>query len=392
MLRQTPDWLAQEVETIKNQGLYRQLRTISPSQTSGKSYIDGMKSIVASSNNYLGLAEDQRLTDEAVKIMKEYGVGSTGSRLTTGNTIWHEKLEQRIAEFKKDEAALVFSSGYLANIGVISSLAGEGDMILSDQLNHASIIDGCRLSKAKTSIYRHINMEDLREKLMHSQHYRRRFIVTDGVFSMDGDIAPLREIKTLAHIYNAYVIVDDAHSTGVLGENGRGTGDHFDVAVDVTIGTFSKSIGTEGGFVSGSRSLIDYLRNRARSYIFQTALPPSIMAATIKAIDIIESSPQLQVHLQHLSRSIRNEFLDYGFNVRGEQTPILPIVIGDTEQAMAFSRELEKNGVFAPAIRPPSVPQRESRIRMTVMATHTEEDIQQICKAFYKVGKQLEVI
>ncbi|WP_396265715.1 aminotransferase class I/II-fold pyridoxal phosphate-dependent enzyme [Halobacillus shinanisalinarum] len=317
MLRLTHEWLEQEVDLIKDQGLYRQLRTISP--PSAKSYIDGSESIIASSNNYLGLAGDKRLTDEAVAIMKEYGVGSTGSRLTTGNTIWHEKLEKRIAEFKKEEAALVFSSGYLANIGTVSSLAGLNDTILSDQLNHASIIDGCSLSKAKTCVYRHMDMEDLREKLIHSQQFKRRFIVTDGVFSMDGNIAPLREIKVLAEKYDACVIVDDAHATGVLGKSARGTADHFDVPVDVTVGTFSKSIGTEGGFVAGSRPLIDYLRNRARPFIFQTALPPSMMAATIKAIDIIESSPELHIHLQHLSRFIRAELLDYGFDVRGNK-------------------------------------------------------------------------
>ncbi|WP_245804701.1 8-amino-7-oxononanoate synthase [Halobacillus hunanensis] len=392
MLRLTHKWLEQEVDAIKNQGLYRQLRTISPSSRSKKSYIDGKENIMASSNNYLGLAGDKRLTDEAVTIMKEYGVGSTGSRLTTGNTIWHEKLEQRIAEFKNEEAALVFSSGYLANIGVISSLAGSEDIILSDQFNHASIIDGCRLSKAKTSVYRHTDMEDLEVKLIHNQHFRRRFIVTDGVFSMDGNIAPLREIKVLAEKYDAYIIVDDAHATGVIGKNGRGTADHFDVPVDVTVGTFSKAIGTEGGFVAGSRPLIDYLRNRARSFIFQTALPPGIMAATIKAIDIIESTPELQSHLQHLIHLIRTELLDYGFDIRGEHTPILPVIIGESEKSMYFSKALEKEGIFAPAIRPPSVPNGESRIRMTIMAAHTEQDIQQICKTFYNVGKKLEVI
>ncbi|WP_347553198.1 8-amino-7-oxononanoate synthase (plasmid) [Pseudalkalibacillus hwajinpoensis] len=392
MIGQSYKWLEQEVDLVKEKGLYRQLRTISPSDSSNKANVDGVEYLMASSNNYLGLAADKRLVDAAITAMKKYGIGSTGSRLTTGNTNLHEKLEKRIADFKKDEAAIVFSSGYLANIGTVSSLAGKGDVILSDQLNHASIIDGCRLSQAKSMVYRHMDMKDLREKLIYSQHYKRKFIITDGVFSMDGDIAPLGEIKELAEKYGAYVIVDDAHSTGVLGKNGRGTADHLKVSVDVTVGTFSKSIGTQGGFVTGSRSLIDYLRNKARSFIFQTALPPSTIAATLKSIDIIESQPELQMDLQQKVHLLRDELLGFGFDLRGRETPIFPIIIGETNKAMDFSKRLEKDRIFAPAIRPPSVPYGGSRIRMTIMATHTEQDIQQISKTFYKVGKELEVI
>ncbi|SEH57235.1 8-amino-7-oxononanoate synthase [Halobacillus karajensis] len=392
MIGKTHKWLDKEVDLIKEKGLYRQLRTISPSGSSNKANVDGVEYLMASSNNYLGLAKDRRLVDTAIKTLKSYGVGSTGSRLTTGNTNLHKKLEKRIAAFKNDEAAIVFSSGYLANIGTLSSLAGKEDVILSDQLNHASIIDGCRLSHAKSIIYRHVDMEDLREKLIYSQHYKRKFIITDGVFSMDGNIAPLGEIKELAEKYGAYIIVDDAHSTGVLGENGSGTADHLKVPVDVTVGTFSKAIGTQGGFVTGSRALINYLRNKARSFIFQTALPPSTIAATLKSIDIIESKLELQMELQQKVHLLRDELLEFGFDLRGGETPIFPIIIGNTNKTIDFSKRLEKEGIFAPAIRPPSVPKGESRIRLTIMATHTERDIQQISKAFYQVGKELEVI
>ncbi|WP_093045147.1 8-amino-7-oxononanoate synthase [Thalassobacillus cyri] len=388
---QSENWVEKEIELIKERGLYRKFRTIE-SIPSPQVKIEGIEMIMASSNNYLGLSGDQRLIDAAIKAIKSYGVGSTGSRLTTGNTVWHGRLEERLAQFKQEEAALVFSSGYLANVGVISSIAGKGDVILSDQLNHASLIDGCRLSKAKSVIYRHVDCKDLEEKLKHSQAYQRRFIVTDSVFSMDGNIAPLQEIVTLAKNYQAFVIVDDAHATGVIGENGRGASEHCNTEIDITIGTLSKAIGTEGGFVTGSKTMIEFLRNQARSFIFQTALPPGSIAATLKAIDIIETNRNLQERLHRWIHRLRNQLTDYGFDVRGDGTPIVPVVIGEADKAVQFSELLETEGVFAPAIRPPTVPEGESRIRMTVMAAYEEKQIKQICQAFYKAGKELGVI
>ncbi len=261
-------WLLGRLDAVKRDGLYRTLRT---QETALKT--KGQKRQTWASNDYLGLSKDERLITAAQTALSRFGAGSGGSRLTTGNTVWHEKLEQTISDFKQTEAALLFSSGYLANIGVLASLPQKGDVILSDQLNHASIVDGCRLSKAETIVYRHIDMDDLEKKLASVQTRNRRFIVTDGVFSMDGTIAPLDRIMALAKQYQAFVIADDAHATGVLGENGGGTSDYFGVCPDVVIGTLSKAVGTEGGFAAGSNIFIDFLLNQARTFIFQTAFP-----------------------------------------------------------------------------------------------------------------------
>ncbi|MFB4164068.1 8-amino-7-oxononanoate synthase [Alteribacillus sp. JSM 102045] len=391
MIKPAYSWADQQINELKKRGLYRTLRT-SESVPSSAVEIEGKEMLMVSSNNYLGLAADQRLITEASKTMKQYGVGSTGSRLTTGNSMWHEQLEKRIACFKKEEAAIVFSSGYLANIGVISALAQDGDIILSDELNHASLIDGCRLSKAKTMIYRHVDMNDLERKLKQARESQRRFIVTDSVFSMDGNLAPLPEIKELADKYNAFIIVDDAHATGILGENGRGSTEHFNVRVDITIGTFSKAIGTEGGFAAGSHTLIELLRNKARSFIFQTALPPGTIAATIKSIDIIEEEKSLIESLRSNIKKLQKQLDDTGFHIMEQPTPILPVLIGEAQQAAAFSNHLEREGVFAPAIRPPTVPQGKSRIRLTIMASHTEAQIQQVCQAFYTTGRKMGML
>ncbi|WP_240904073.1 8-amino-7-oxononanoate synthase [Bacillus sp. N1-1] len=385
------EWVQEELITIKEQGLYRGLRSVESSYQPVVQ-IDGEERVMAASNNYLGLSSHESLISAAIEGMRTFGVGSTGSRLTTGNTRLHELLEERIARFKQSEAAILFSSGYLANIGVLSSIAGEGDVVLSDALNHASIIDGCRLSKAKIKVYNHADMSDLEKLLERSQSYRRRFIVTDGVFSMDGNIAPLRDIVWLAEKFDAYVIVDDAHATGVLGEKGRGTSSYFNVSVDLTIGTFSKAVGTEGGFVVGSHEMITLLRNSARSFIFQTALSPGVVAASIRALEMIEHNTTLQDQLHRSIKQCREELRELGYSVLGEETSILPVVIGDATKAVQFSRELEREGVFAPAIRPPTVPDGESRIRLTLMATHHEKHIDHIVRAFYKVGKDFGVI
>lgn len=391
MLKEKRLWLDEELIRIKNSGLYRSLNTMNTAASTAVN-VNGNDRIMASSNNYLGLAADPRLIDEAAKVLYDFGVGSSGSRLTTGNTIWHEKLEQRIAAFKNAEASLIFSNGYLANIGVISSLAGSRDVIISDALNHASIIDGCRLSKAALKVYDHANMADLRKNLTESMNFDKRFIITDGVFSMDGDIAPLPEIAALAKEFDATLIVDDAHATGVIGKHGKGTSEYFDLQVDVVIGTFSKAVGTEGGYVVGSKTLIEYLRNKARTFIFQTAIPPSIAAATIKALDIIESDLSLQDKLHRNITFLKDNLQKMGFFITGKDTPIIPVIIGDAETAVLFARKLEENGVYVPAIRPPTVPKGESRIRLTVMATHTEEQLEYISEVFYRIGKNLAII
>ncbi|TCS79551.1 8-amino-7-oxononanoate synthase [Tepidibacillus fermentans] len=386
-------WVEDELKVIKEKGLYRQLKTIeTPPEPRIK--IRGKELLLLSSNNYLGLASDDRLIQSATEVLQSFGVGSGGARLTTGNTIWHDQLEKRVATFKKAESALLFSSGYLANVGVLSSVAGEGDVILSDELNHASIVDGCRLSKAKTIIYHHKSMNDLEEKLRMTSVFKKKFIVTDGVFSMDGDLAPLPEIVALARKYNAYVIMDDAHGTGVLGEHGRGTAEHFNLEheIDLVIGTFSKAVGTEGAYVAGKEVWIQYLRNKARSFIFQTAMAPSIAAATITSIDIIEQNQQLRQHLLRLGKMLRKQLKLLGFRVDDGITPIIPVIIGEAKLAVEFAKELEEQGIFAPAIRPPTVPIGQCRIRISLMASHTEEQIGEVIEVFQRVGQSLGVI
>lgn len=385
------EWLGGRLEQTREAGLYRQLRKVN-SPPCSEVIIDGQRQIVFSSNNYLGLGNDERLIYAAETVLHEFGVGSSGSRLTTGHTSWHEKLEKRIADFKEAEAALLFSSGYLANVGVLSSLPEKGDVIFSDQLNHASIIDGCRLSKADTVIYKHAHMADLEEKLQKSVGYKRRFIVTDGVFSMDGTIAPLDQIMLLAKQYDSIVVVDDAHATGVLGENGRGTGEYFGVSPDIVIGTLSKAVGTEGGFVSGSRVLIDFLLNHARTFIFQTAMPPAICAASYAAFEIIEHSGEKRKQLLSKAAHIKTTLEKMGYTVKGGYTPVIPVIIGDACKATAFAGRLQEEGVYAPAIRPPTVANGESRIRLTVTADHSPQEISRLLAAFYLIGKELDVI
>ncbi|MGR3764161.1 8-amino-7-oxononanoate synthase [Rossellomorea sp. NS-SX7] len=385
------EWLSQRIEKTKQAGLYRELRTMSTAPQPNM-IVNGTQQIVFSSNNYLGLANDPMLIEKALNTLKEFGIGSSGSRLTTGNTEWHEKLEQRLARFKGMEAALLFSSGYLANVGVLSSLPERGDVLLSDQLNHASIIDGCRLSKAETVIYKHSDMSNLEEKLNETQSYTRRFIVTDGVFSMDGTIAPLDEIMKLSKRYDAYVIVDDAHATGVLGEGGRGTSDRFGVSPDVVIGTLSKAVGVEGGFVTGSRILIDFLINHSRTFIFQTSLPPVSCAAAYVALDIVENGQELRERLHRQIKLIKSSLEAMGFTVYGQDTPIIPVIIGDAAKSVRFSKRLQDYGIYAPAIRPPTVPEGESRIRLTVTAVHNDSQIEDLLTSFKEIGRELKII
>ncbi|WP_412677694.1 8-amino-7-oxononanoate synthase [Bacillus swezeyi] len=381
-------WFTSRLDRTKAAGLYRTL----PRTMRSEAEADDQKQVIWSSNDYLGMANDKRLIAAAKTALCQSGAGSTGSRLTTGNTDWHGKLERKIADFKRTEAALLFSSGYLANIGVLSSLPEKGDVILSDQLNHASIIDGCRLSKADTVVYHHIDMRDLEEKLAAAQGCERRFIATDGVFSMDGAIAPLDEIIALAERYQAFVIVDDAHATGVLGEGGRGTSEYFGVCPDVVIGTLSKAVGAEGGFVAGSKALIDFLLNHARTFIFQTAIPPASCAAAYTAFEIIEDSQDKRRLLHSSVRTVKAGLEDMGFTVKGGRTPIVPVMIGDAQQAVLLAKSLEEKGIYAPAIRPPTVADGESRIRLTVTADRSLREIDDLLKGFHLIGRELNMV
>ncbi|MBM7702118.1 8-amino-7-oxononanoate synthase [Metabacillus iocasae] len=383
-------WMDHQLAEIKRKELYRTLRTMESAPKS-TGILNGTEKLICASNNYLGLAADERLIEAATEAMRKYGVGSTGSRLITGNTAIHEQLERRLASFKQAEAAIIYSSGYLANIGVLSSLAQKGDIIFSDELNHASIIDGCRLSRAEKSIYSHVNLVDLESRLQQSAHFRRRFIVTDAVFSMDGNIAPLIEFKRLAKAYDAYLIVDDAHGTGVLGTNGRGTCDYLGVSPDVYIGTLSKGLGTEGGYVVGSQTLIDLLRNVSRSFIFQTAMSPAVAAATLRSIDILESEEgkERRHHLLHLSAHLRARLKEIGFHVMGDVTPIIPVLIGDADRTLVFAQRLQEENIFAPAIRPPTVPVGKSRIRICLTAQHSMEQVETIARVMNKVAQEL---
>lgn len=385
--------LRQELEQIREMGLYRRLRRME-SASSRYVTVEGRKMLMCASNNYLGLADDPRMIEAALEAIRLYGTGSSGSRLITGNSTLHEELEQRIARFKGTESAIVFNTGYMANIAALTALVGAEDVILSDELNHASIIDGCRLSRAATVVYRHADLEDLNARLAASVHCRRRIIVTDGVFSMDGDIAPLPEIVRLAEKYRAWVMVDDAHAAGVLGSKGTGTAEHFGLQgrVPIQMGTLSKAVGSEGGYIAGSRELIELLRNRARPFIFSTALSPGVAASALCGIRIIEEEAGRRIHLQRLAERVRTGLLAEGFHVLNGETPIIAVITGDAESAVAFSRELEQEGIFAPAIRPPTVPQGSSRIRLTLMATHTDEDADRIIDGFRTAGKGVGIL
>ncbi len=381
-----------ELSDIKNKGLYRRLRLVESEQAS-KVVIEGKEVILLSSNNYLGLANHPKIKEAAKKAVDKYGAGSGAARLISGNCILYKELEEKIAAFKKTEAALVFGSGYLANIGILSTVAGEGDLILSDELNHASIIDGCRLSRAEKIIYRHKDTKHI-EEILSKNRSKRILIVTEAVFSMDGDIAPLPEIIDIAKRYNAMVMVDDAHATGVLGKRGRGTAEHFGIekGIDIYMGTLGKALGCYGAYAAGDRGLIEFLINKARGFIFTTALPPSVLASAIKAIEILDEEPNLIKKLWGNRNYLLDGLRNIGLNTMRCETPIIPILIGNAEKALKMSEGLFEEGIYAPAIRPPTVPENTCRLRLAVMAAHTKEDLDIALKAFEKVGKALNII
>jgi predicted pyridoxal phosphate-dependent acyltransferase len=387
------EFLNQELDSLRANDLFRQLRRLNGPQTA-RTIIDGKSMLLLASNSYLGLTTHPKLKAAAIEAIERFGTGSGGSRLTTGNYALHEELEAKIAEFKETEAAIVFNTGYMANLGVITALVGSEDVVFSDEYNHASIIDGCRLARTQVWVYRHNDMEHLAQLLADNSQARRKLVVVDGVFSMDGDIVTLDKIVDLGERYDAIVMVDDAHATGVLGKNGAGTTQHYGLKgrVHIQMGTLSKALASEGGYVAGSRTLIDYLRNKSRSFIFSTALPPADMAVATAAIDIVVAQPEIRKQLWENVQYLRDGLANLGFPLMPGETPILPILIGDAGQTVRMAEKLAENGVFAPGIRPPTVPAGSSRIRVTVMATHTRVDLDEAIAVFGKVGREIGVI
>jgi len=378
-----------ELQAIKNAALYRRLRRVENEQ--GPTLIlDGREVINFSSNNYLGIANHPALAKAAKQAIDRYGCGAGASRLISGNMALHEELENRLAKFKGTEAALVFNSGFQANTGILSALTGETDAILSDALNHASIIDGCRLSRAKTFVYAHCDLNGLETGLKQAAGARRKLIVTETIFSMDGDEAPLAAIVELAEKYDAWVMVDEAHATGIFGARGAGVVAKLGLGdrVLVQMGTLGKALGGFGAYVAGSRALRELLINRCRSFIFTTALPPSIMATALAAIDLVEREPERREALWDNCRQLADGLRKIGFSLGEIQSPILPLVIGDAENCMRLSEQLLERGVFAQGIRPPTVPAGTSRLRITLMATHTREHIEKALAAFEDLKKQ----
>lgn len=380
------EWMHSEYLDLEESGLTRQLRTVMSSPT-GTITLDGRKVVNLGSNNYLGLSTHPRVIVAATSAAQIYGTGASGSRLLSGNSELYASLEHSIANAKNTEAALVFSSGYAANTSIIPVLAGKGDLILSDELNHASIIDGCRLTRASKQIYKHCDVEHLKTLLDESSDVRRRLIITDGVFSMDGDIAPLCDIYDVAMKYNAMLLVDDAHGFGVLGKEGSGTVSHFGLTGEdiIQMGTLSKAIGGLGGYIAGRRRLIDLLINRARGFIFTTGLPPATIAAADVALNVMQASNKLRKQLLKHTQTLKTTLINIGYQLLPSETQIIPVILGDPEHATTIAEALLSENVFAPAIRQPAVPAGTSRLRVTVIATHTDSDIQQAISGFENV-------
>jgi 8-amino-7-oxononanoate synthase len=356
--------------------------------------IDGRPVLLFASNDYLGLSAHPDVVDAAVNATRTFGAGSGASRLISGSLPPHVKMEQTLARFKGSEAALTFSSGYLANIGIIPALIGRGGLILADRLCHASLIDGCRLSGADFRVYRHNDLEHLTSLLAKRRRGRRTLIVTDGVFSMDGDLAPLPELTALAKLHDAELYVDDAHGTGVMGYRGRGTIEHFGLEAQISfhMGTLGKALGSSGAYIAGSQQAIQFLLNTCRSFIFTTAPPPGSAAAVTASLRVLEREPERRARLWDNRHRLFTGLTRIGFTLAPSASPILPILIGQAETALRFADQLLANGVFAPAIRPPTVPDRTSRLRVTVTSEHTTGQIDQALVAFERAGQAAGVL
>ena len=388
-------YLESEIGTLKAKGIFRLPRVL---QTAAgpRVRMDGRDIIQLSSNNYLGLTTHPRLVAAARQAVEEFGAGPGAVRTIAGTMSLHLELETRLARFKSTEAALVFQSGYTANVGVVSTLMQEGDLIVSDELNHASIIDGCRLCKADRAIYRHLDYNHLRDVLKTARQTstRKILVVADGVFSMDGDVPDLGSIRALCREYDAIAMVDDAHGTGVMGTNGRGTVDHFGLKDDwdIQIGTMSKAFGVMGGYVCCPRLLVDFYVHKARPFLFSSSHPPAVVAACVAAVDVMETEPELNARLWENTRFFKDGLRRLGFNTGSSVTPITPVIIGSGAKAARFSHELFERGVFAQGIFFPMVAEEKSRLRTIVMATHTRPDLEEALGAFEAVGRSLGVI
>ena len=387
------DVLADRLADLEQRGLYRRLRLVEGAQA-GRVRLDGREVLMLSSNNYLGLANHPTLTRAAQAALERCGCGAGASRLISGSMELHHELEARLARLKNTQAALVFPTGYQANVGTLSALMGPGDTILSDALNHASIIDGCRLSRASTLVFRHNDVEHAAELLASCSGAGQRLIVTDSVFSMDGDIAPLAELSRLARRHDAWLMVDEAHATGVFGPHGGGVVEELGLsaAIEIQMGTLGKALGGFGAYVAGSRQLIDWLVNRARSFVYTTALPPSVAATAVAALDIVAQEPQRRRQLWDNTAFLAEQLTGLGYSLGHTRSQILPLIIGDAGQTMALAAALLERGIFAQGIRPPTVPAGTSRIRVTPMATHTRQDMQDAVEAFAAAGREVGVL
>jgi len=392
-------YLHTQLDELKQKGTYFRLRVLQDEQAP-VCHFDGKEVINIASNNYLGLTTHPKLREAALAATKKYGVGSGAVRTVAGTMSIHMELEEKIARFKNVEACVVFQSGFTANAGTVSGVLGKEDFIISDELNHASIIDGARLSRAKILVFRHKDIAHAEEQLASVKDQPgHKLIITDGVFSMDGDIGPLPQLCDLAEKYGAIMMVDDAHASGVLGRNGRGTVDHFKVhgRVDIQVGTLSKAIGAIGGYVCGTRDLIEFLYHRGRPFLFSTSHPPSVAATCIAAFEVLEQEPQLIDKLWENTSFFKKELGTLGFNIGGvntpkSETPITPIIVGEGRLAMEFSRELFKEGVMATGIAFPTVPEGKARIRTIMTATHTRAQLEKALEILGRVGKSLGII
>jgi glycine C-acetyltransferase len=391
--------LTAALDELRQKGTYFRLRVLEDVQAPVCTY-DGRKVINLASNNYLGLCDHPKLREAAIEATRKYGVGSGAVRTIAGTMKVHMELEEKIARFKNVEACVVFQSGFTANAGTVSSILGKEDFIISDELNHASIIDGARLSRAKIKVFRHRDVDHAEELLQEVAHEPgRKLIITDGVFSMDGDIGPVDRLCDLAEKYGAIMMVDDAHASGVLGRNGRGSVDHFHChgRVDVQVGTLSKAIGALGGYVCGSRDLIDYLYHRARPFLFSTSHPPAVAATCIAAFDLLESEPERMERLWDNTRYFKAELGRIGFDIGGKttpasETPITPLIIGDGKKTMEFSRALFDAGVMATGIAFPTVPEGKARIRTIMTSEHTRQHLDQALETLEKTARRLGIL
>ena len=392
-------YLTDQLNELKSKGTHFKLRVLEDEQAPECTF-DGKHVINLASNNYLGLTTHPKLREAALEATRKYGVGSGAVRTIAGTMKIHMELEEKIARFKNVEACVVFQSGFAANAGTVSAVLGKEDFIISDQLNHASIIDGARLSRAKILVFNHKDLSHAEEQLASVKDQPgRKLLITDGVFSMDGDIGPLPGLCDLAEKYGAIMMVDDAHASGVLGRNGRGTIDHFHQhgRVDIQVGTLSKAVGALGGYVCGTRDLIDYLYHRARPFLFSTSHPPSVAATCIAAFDVLEQEPERIDKLWENTRFWKKELGLLGFDIGGKttpasETPITPIIIGDGARTMEFSRELFKEGVLGTGIAFPTVPEGKARVRTIMTATHTREELQRALEVLKKVGKKMGIL